>query len=73
MMSSPGSVTAKTACMNAMFAPAVTMTEAAAADVNRVLRAQLRREPIDERREARTVLILVRRRLPERAADRLER
>ena len=27
MMSSPGSVTAKTACMNAMFAPAVTMTE----------------------------------------------
>ena len=62
MISSPGAVIASTACMNAMLAPAVTMTRLPRATSMPFSRAQLRRQPLDQRRQAGAVLILVGRR-----------
>ena len=59
--------------MNAMFAPAVTMMWTPRVDVDAVLRAQLRRQPVDQRRQAGHVLVLVRRRVRQRAADGVDR
>ena len=73
MISSPGAVIASTACMNAMFAPAVTMTRTPRATSMPFSGAQLERQPLDQRRQAGAVLILVRRRVGQRAADGVER
>ena len=72
MTSSPGTVVASTACMNAMFAPAVTMMRLPRVDVDAVFRGELPLNALDQPRQARSVLILVGRGAREGGANRFE-